>query len=130
MFTEDNWHAELIKWVAQLHQLQRCTFTETKRMIARLQAQGKDVYAVRQKLLNDELSLLEKGTEEYLNKVNEIEVLSLEKNKEIADKRKQQREKELEEQKKEQERIAGIIIETRSARSRWRASKESSIPAA
>ena len=86
---------------------------DTKRLLARLQAQGKDVYETRRKLLKDELQLLEKGTEEYLNKKNEIEVLALEREKEIAEKRKEKKDKDLEEEKQKQERIAEIIKDTK-----------------
>lgn len=60
---------------------------ETKRLIARLEAQGKETYNTRKKLLEDELELLEKGSEEYLDKQNEIEILRINQEKKLQEAR-------------------------------------------
>lgn len=113
----------------------KATIGDQNRLIARMEAAGEDVYDVRKKLLSNELSLLEKGTEEYADKLNEIEVLRISKEKEIADERKkiaeeqqkkaeerqkreaerlkQENEKRIEEEKRKQEQIQSIIDKTR-----------------
>ena len=65
-----------------------------------IEAQGKDTYSLKRKLLNEELELLKlqnkKETDEYKNKLNEIQVLDAQHKKELADKA----QKDFEERKK------------------------------
>ena len=63
------------------------------REIKYLEALGKDTYALRKKQLQDELSLLEKGSKEYLDKLNEIRILDAQqRKKQLDDALKKQRE--------------------------------------
>jgi hypothetical protein len=61
------------------------------RQLKLLEAQAKDTYALRKKILEEELRLLQfqkgKESEEYKDKYNEIEVLELQRLKEIQDKK-------------------------------------------
>lgn len=113
----------------------RATLGDQNRLIARMEAAGEDTFKVREKLLKDELRLLEEGTEDYLNKLNDIEVLQIAKIKSVNDERnkiaeearkkreaeeqraaeklKQENEKRLEEERKHQEQIQEIINRTR-----------------
>jgi hypothetical protein len=65
-----------------------------------IEAQGKDTYAFKRKLLNEELELLKlqnkKETDEYKNKYNEIQILDAQHKKTLAD----QAQKDFEERKK------------------------------
>lgn len=87
----------------------RATLGDQNRLLDRMEAAGEDTFKLRQKILQDELQLLEKGTEEYLDKLNEIDVLRLSKEKEINDERQkiaeENRKKRQEKEKEEQERI-------------------------
>ena len=73
---------------------------EHARTLKVLEAQGKDTYAFKRKLLNDELELLrlqgKKETDDYKDKLTEIRVLDAEHKKMLADKEAQ----DLEERKK------------------------------
>jgi hypothetical protein len=64
------------------------------------EAKGKDVRAKRIQLMKDELSILEKGSEEYNAKLIEIETLRTEIRKEAAEKEKERLAKIAEEEKK------------------------------
>ena len=70
---------------ANRRKLIEASLGDTKRLLARLEAQGKDTYNLRKKLLQDELQLLEQGSEEYLNKQNEIYILQYNREKEFLD---------------------------------------------
>ena len=66
---------------------------ERAREIKYLESLGKDTYELRKKQLQDELSLLEKGSKEYLDKLNEIRILDgKRRQKLLADSLKKQRE--------------------------------------
>ena len=66
---------------------------ERAREIKYLESLGKDTYELRKKQLQDELSLLENGSKEYLDKLNEIRILdSKRRQKLLADSLKKQRE--------------------------------------
>lgn len=66
---------------------------ERKRKLDLLEAQGKDIKAARLKLLKDELSLLEKGSEEYDKKLIEVEKLKTEIRKKAGEERLKQEKK-------------------------------------
>lgn len=113
----------------------RATLGDQNRLIERMEAAGEDTYELRRRLLRDELILLEKGTEEYADKLNEIDVLRIANEKKIADERKKiaeeqqkkreaeqqkelerikaENEKRIEEEKRKQEEIQSIIDKTR-----------------
>lgn len=63
-----------------------------KQQVAILEAQGKDANALKLKLMQDELTVLEKGSEEYNKKLVEIEGVR----KDIQDKAKEKEKKQLE----------------------------------
>ena len=69
-----------------------------ERTLKVLEAQGKDTYAFKRKMLNDELELLKlqnkKETDEYKNKLNEIKILDITKS--IADKKARDEKREAE----------------------------------
>ena len=66
---------------------------ERAREIKYLESLGKDTYELRKKQLQDELSLLENGSKEYLDKLNEIRILDgKRRQKLLADSLKKQRE--------------------------------------
>lgn len=86
-----------------------------ERTLKVLEAQGKDTYAFKRKMLNDELELLKlqnkKETDEYKNKLNEIKILDITKS--IADKKaREDAEKEAFKIKKEKdaERLAEMKL--------------------
>ena len=82
---------------------------EREREIKYLEALGKDTYKLRKKQLQDELSLLEKGSKEYLDKLNDIRILDAnQRTKILADSLKQQK-KELDAQIKGLERYENSI---------------------
>lgn len=60
---------------------------ENKRKLNLLEAAGKDTFALREKILKEELSLLDKGSKDFLEKENEINVLRLQNAKKAADER-------------------------------------------
>lgn len=113
----------------------RAALGDQTRLLARIEAAGEDTFKLREKILQDELQLLEAGTEEYLNKLNEIDVLRISNEKKIQDERnkialearkkreedakreeeriKQENEKRIEEERKHQEQIQEIINRTR-----------------
>jgi len=70
------------------------------------EAQGKDVKALRVKLLQDELKDLEKGSDEYNAKLIEIEKLKYDIRKDMLDKEKAAREKMLKDRKEDEARFA------------------------
>lgn len=73
-----------------------------------LEAQGKETAALRLKILKDELSLLDKGSQDFLEKQNEIDVLIAQNiSKQAADRKKNEEDKKKEEEQnaKEIERI-------------------------
>jgi hypothetical protein len=76
------------------------------------EAKGKDVRAKRLQLLKDELSILEKGSEEYNAKLIEIETLRTEIRKDAAEKEKERLKKiKDDEQKAFDERMARLKLE-------------------
>lgn len=106
----------------------RASIGDQKRALARLEASGKETYDARKKILEDELKLLEEGSEEYMDKENEIQVLRLANEKKLADERnrvqEESRKKREEEEKraaekleaeriKREEEIAGVIADVR-----------------
>jgi hypothetical protein len=65
-----------------------------KRRLAELKAAGRDSFALQSQILRDELSLLENGSKEFLDKQSELTQLRLSNQKAAADKRKAAAEKE------------------------------------
>lgn len=95
---------------------------ETERIIALTKARGEETYELEKLNLERQLSLLEAGSKEYLDKQNEIAVLEATREKEIADERIKNAKKtadesakaEIEAKKRAQEAIKALDEETAS----------------
>lgn len=113
----------------------KSTLSVQKRELQLIEAGGKDSYAAKKAILENELKLLEEGSEEFLDKQTEIAALQISNEKKLSDerakiqedarkkredeqkrqdeKRKQEEEKRIEEEKRKQEQIQGIIEQSR-----------------
>lgn len=93
--------------VAQ-EELLKTEIAKNKRLIDLIDAQGNDTFSLRKKILEDELSLLKVGTEDYLDKLNEIEILVATRNKRIFDEQRELTKKRIEDIEKLQKAVKDL----------------------
>ncbi|QCR23770.1 hypothetical protein [Pontibacter sp. SGAir0037] len=119
-FIDDAVTAAVKKLEEKERQLTEARISNRKRYIAEEEAAGRSVYVLKQQQLADELKLLEKGSQEYMDKLSEIRVLKASHDralgeqeakaaKEAADKRKSEAVKFKQEAEKAAEDVYNLI---------------------